>query len=117
MRRAALLVIAASALSAATDDPPAELRVTNNRGSLTYRIVNKSPYRIVAFEVFTSWRDGEAYRSCSFQQPKIKSETDLTARDACVLVSSGAAADDLHSTIRSLQFSNGMNWSSPATNR
>src|SRR3954447_13339076 len=33
---------------------PAELRVNNNRGSLTYRIVNNSRYWIVAFEVFTA---------------------------------------------------------------
>ena len=41
--------------------------------------MNNSPYRIVSFELFTSWRQGDVYGSCGFQQPKVKSDTDLTA--------------------------------------
>src|SRR4029079_238782 len=115
MRLAALLITAAIAAFAATADPPAEVRVTNNEGSLSYQVINNSRYRIVSFELFTSWRQGDVYGSCAFQQPKVKSDADLTARDVCVLPSTGGAINSLRATIRSLRFSSGMTWLPPVS--
>jgi hypothetical protein len=72
-----LCLLFVASMSAATDDPPAELKADYAENSFSYQVVNKSPYRITEFEVLTTWREGDVYFSCGVHRPDVRSGQDL----------------------------------------
>lgn len=112
----AVFLLTAACVYAASEEQPAELRVSTTDGSLSYQVVNKSPSRITEFEVVTTWREGDLFLSCSVHYPNVRSQQDLhvTAGNTCTLPADPNLVRDLKSTIRRLRFANGFVWSSPA---
>ena len=78
------LAFAAMATAQAVQDP-ARLEVTAGGGSLSYEVVNLSPYRIVGFEVYTQFTSGGFENLGCGVKAEVKSPKDLVLAGVCQL--------------------------------
>jgi len=109
-----LLTFAVIAAAHLVSDP-AKLEVTASGGSLTYKIINQLPYRIIGFEVRTQFTSGgfEA-RSCMVSAD-VKTEKDLSATYICSVPNDETGKPVAYSSrIVRVKFNNGLTWIPPS---
>lgn len=110
---AVALLVGSLSVALAADDAPVQLRVTEERGSLSYQVVNSSTYRVVNFQVDTSFQSG-GYESLSCGVvAQVKAPADLVIRGVCQLPVDKATGKPVaySSRIRRVEFANGIAWS------
>jgi hypothetical protein len=107
-----LLTFAAMAAAGQSYQDPAQLRVTAAGESLSYEMVNSSPYRIVGFEVYTQFTsDGFENLGCGVNA-QVKSPKDLVLRGVCQLPRDTKTGKPITyaSRIVRVDFENGLTW-------
>ena len=112
MRFTMLLALAALPILKGADPDPAELRVTLNGGRLTYEVVNKSPYRIVGFQIYTQFTSGGYENLGCGINAQVKSPTDLVVRDVCTVPHDEKTGKliEYRSQLVIVKFANGITW-------
>jgi len=92
---------------------PAELRVSAKGKSLSYEVINRSPYKISKFEISTQFTSGgfEQLGCVVAAEPKVPRE--LLLRGACRLPADPTTGKAVASTSRLVRvvFENGLTWS------
>jgi hypothetical protein len=106
-----LLVFAAIAAAQSVPDP-AKLEVTVSGGSLSYRVINQSPYRIVGFEVYTQFTSGGFEHMGCAVNADVKAEKDLSLSRVCQLPNDTETGKPItyESRIVTVKFDNGLTW-------
>jgi hypothetical protein len=91
---------------------PARLEVTEAGGSLSYNLVNLSPYNIVGFEVDTQFTSGGFENLGCFVNAQVKSAKDLSLTGACRLPHDSKTGKPVSysSRIVRVEFENGLTW-------
>ena len=113
MRVTMLLALAVLPILKGADPDPADLRVILNGDRLSYEVVNKSPYRIIGFQVYTQFRsDGYENLGCGINA-QVKSPTDLVVRDVCTVPHDEKTGKliEYRSQLVIVKFANGITWS------
>lgn len=112
MRAAIVLVVSAAIAAAQPVQDPARLEVTAAGGSLSYEIVNLSPYRIVGFEVYTQFTSGGFENLGCSVNAEVKSPKDLALAGVCQLPRDTKTGKPVNysSRIVRVNFENGLTW-------
>jgi hypothetical protein len=108
-----ILFLAFAAMAAAqTAQDPARLEVTAAGGSLSYELVNLSPYRIVGFEVYTQYTSGGFENLGCGVNADVKSPKDLVLVGVCQLPRDTKTGKFIsyQSRIVRVDFENGLKW-------
>lgn len=98
---------------------PARLEVTATGGALSYALINLSPYRIVAFEVYTQFTSGGfEHLGCS-ASAEVKSPKDLTLAGVCRLPIDMATGKPVNysSRVVRVDFENSLTWNPGKSSR
>ena len=111
MRLLVLLAFGALAI-AQSDQAPAELRVTAQGGSLSYEVVNLSPYRIVEFQVYTQFTSGGFENLGCGVTAAVKATKDLALQGVCRLPRDSKTGQPVSYSTRlvRVEFANGLKW-------
>lgn len=111
MRLGLLLTLAVVAAAQSYQDP-AQLRITAAGESLSYEVVNFSPYRIVGFEVYTQFTSGGSENLGCGVNADVKSPKDLVLRGVCQLPRDTRTGKPVtySSRIVRVDFENGLTW-------
>jgi len=112
MRFAVLLALAALPILKGADPDPAELRVTLNGDRLTYEVVNKSPYRMIGFQVYTQFTSGGYENLGCGVNAQTKSPSDLVVHDVCTIPRDEKTGKliEYKSKLVIVKFANGVTW-------
>lgn len=116
MRLLSVLLILAGTMAAQSVPDPAKLKVTASDGSLTYKIINQSPYPIVGFEVRTQFTSGGFEAVGCMVSADVKTEKDLTVSSVCRVPNDENTGKPVtyFSRIVRVKFENGLEWTPPA---
>jgi hypothetical protein len=111
VRLLVLLAFGAVAM-AQSDQAPAELRVTAHGESLSYEVVNLSPYRIVEFEVYTQFTSGGFENLGCGVSAAVKEPKDLVLQRVCQLPRDSKTGQPVTYSTRlvRVEFANGLKW-------
>lgn len=106
-----LLMFAALAVAQSVPDP-AKLEVTASGVSLTYKVINQSPYRIVGFEIYTQFTSGGFEGLGCGVNADVRSDKDLSVTYVCQLPNDAKTGKPVtHSSrIVRVKFDNGLTW-------
>jgi hypothetical protein len=109
--RLGLLLTFVAVASAQSDQDPAQLRVTSGE-SLSYEMVNLSPYRIIGFEVHTQFTSGGFENLGCGVNAEVKSSKDLVLIGVCRLPRDEKTGKPVtySSRIVRVEFENGLTW-------
>ncbi len=112
MRITMLLALATLPILRGADPDPAELRVSLNGDRLSYEVVNRSPYRIVGFQVNTQFRSGGYENLGCGINAQVKSPTDLVVRGVCRVPHDEKTGKliEYKSQFVTVKFANGITW-------
>ncbi|HTQ56555.1 MAG TPA: hypothetical protein VMI94_18945 [Bryobacteraceae bacterium] len=113
--RVALMAMLLAAAPVAAQKDPAELRVTEVNGSLSYEIVNALPYPIVAFDVTTQFTSpGYQSLACTIHA-FVKGPSDLVTRNVCDLPRDAKNGKRVTYVTRlvSVEWARGLKWTPP----
>ncbi|MGA2274909.1 MAG: hypothetical protein ABSH00_15235 [Bryobacteraceae bacterium] len=112
IRVAVELVAFAAIVTAQPVQDPARLEVAAAGGSLSYELINLSPYRIVGFEVYTQFTSGGFENLGCFVNAEVKSPKDLALAGVCQLPRDTKTGKPVNysSRIVRVNFENGLTW-------
>jgi hypothetical protein len=110
--RLGLLLTFAAVAAAQSYQDPAQLRITAAGDSLSFEVVNFSPYRIVGFEVYTQFTSGGFENLGCGVNTEVKSPKDLVLRRVCQLPRDTKTGRPItySSRIVRVDFENGLRW-------
>jgi hypothetical protein len=109
--RLGVLLTFVAVAAAQSDQDPARLRVTAGE-SLSYEMVNLSPYRIVGFEVHSQFTSGGFENLGCGVNAEVKSPKDLVLTGICQLPRDEKTGKPVtySSQIVRVEFENGLTW-------
>jgi len=112
MRSILLLAMALLPNLKGADPDPAELRVTLKGDRLTFEVVNKSPYRMIGFQVYTQFTSGGYENLGCGVNAQTKSPSDFVIHDVCTVPRDGKTAKliEYKSKLVIVKFANGITW-------
>ncbi len=111
--RLVLMLFTFVALAAGDSIPdPAKLEVTALGDSLSYKVVNQSPYSIAEYEIYTQFTSGGFENLGCGVGAKVKSAKDLSIASSCRLPRDARTGKPVAYTSRigSVKFENGLTW-------
>jgi hypothetical protein len=110
-----LLLTFASFTVAQSVRDPARLEVTVSGDSLSYKIINQSPYPIVGYMVYTQFTSGGFEGLGCGVGAKVKSAKDLSVTFVCPLPKDAKTGKPVSyvSRIVRVEFDNGLTWTPP----
>jgi hypothetical protein len=112
MRLFTMLLTFAVIAAAQSVPDPAKLEVAASGGSLTYRVINQSPYRIVHFDIYTHFTSGGFEGLGCGVNADVKSEKDLSVTYLCQVPNDAKTGKPVtySSRIVRVKFDNGLTW-------
>lgn len=112
MRVLSVLLTFAAIAAAQSAQDPAKLEVTVSGGSLSYKVINQSPYRIVGFEVYTQFTSGGFEHMGCGANAGVKTAKDLSLSHVCQLPNDAETGKPVtyDSRIVNVKFENGFTW-------
>ena len=112
MRLFSMLLTFAVIAAAQSVPDPAKLEVTASGGSLTYKVINQLPYRIVGFEIYTQFTSGGFEGLACGVNADVKSDKDLTVTYLCQVPNDSKTGKPVtySSRIVRVKFDNGLTW-------
>ncbi|HKW97851.1 MAG TPA: hypothetical protein VJN43_08950 [Bryobacteraceae bacterium] len=116
--RPILTVLAFAAMGLAQTAPdPARLEVTTAGNSLSYKLINLSPYRVVEFEVYTQFTSGGFEALGCGVKAEVKSPKDLVLPGTCQLPRDAKTGQPVkfEAKIVQVDFENGITWTPKST--
>jgi hypothetical protein len=107
------------AMLAGAERDPVQLRVTSNGRTLSYEVVNTTPYRIVNWQVQTRFTSGGFEHLGCGVNVQVKKPSDLKLRDVNPLPHDAATGKPVTfvSRIVEVKFANGLKWTPEEANR
>jgi hypothetical protein len=118
MRLLCVLLTFAVIATAQSVRDPAKLEVTASGGSLSYKVINQLPYRIVGFEIYTQFTSGGFEHLGCVVSADVKSAKDLSLTGVCQLPIDAKTGEPVtySSHIVCVNFGDGLTWAPPSGN-